>query len=190
MIDTFSLPTHSWKNVGESFLAMYKHQNECLVPRPDFGRRIDLSMYQDPDCLLQTPPTTAPAATHTVPATEPPLPATSAPLPELPPPPPTSSSSPSSSLPAPCEPTVQLQVQVTAPSQVPQSQSVIEISTTATVTIPAVMNGTTAAVELAAATPVPPGGQYKHKQPMCQKPVIRSDGTSDSSSGLCLNKYT
>uniref|UniRef100_A0A672RJU7 Calcineurin-binding protein cabin-1 n=1 Tax=Sinocyclocheilus grahami TaxID=75366 RepID=A0A672RJU7_SINGR len=27
----------TWKSVGESFLAMYKHQNACLVPRPDFG---------------------------------------------------------------------------------------------------------------------------------------------------------
>uniref|UniRef100_A0A3B4CTL0 Calcineurin-binding protein cabin-1 n=1 Tax=Pygocentrus nattereri TaxID=42514 RepID=A0A3B4CTL0_PYGNA len=52
----------TWKSVGESFLAMYKHQNECLVPRPDFGRRIDLSMYKDPDCLLQTPPTTISSA--------------------------------------------------------------------------------------------------------------------------------
>uniref|UniRef100_A0A8B9KC98 Calcineurin binding protein 1 n=1 Tax=Astyanax mexicanus TaxID=7994 RepID=A0A8B9KC98_ASTMX len=42
----------TWKSVGDSFLAMYKHQNECLVPRPDFGRRIDLSMYKDPDCLI------------------------------------------------------------------------------------------------------------------------------------------
>uniref|UniRef100_A0A3B1JKM7 Calcineurin binding protein 1 n=1 Tax=Astyanax mexicanus TaxID=7994 RepID=A0A3B1JKM7_ASTMX len=55
----------TWKSVGDSFLAMYKHQNECLVPRPDFGRRIDLSMYKDPDCLAQTLPTTTTTTTTT-----------------------------------------------------------------------------------------------------------------------------
>uniref|UniRef100_A0A8C2JUE6 Calcineurin-binding protein cabin-1 n=1 Tax=Cyprinus carpio TaxID=7962 RepID=A0A8C2JUE6_CYPCA len=53
----------TWKSVGESFLAMYKHQNACLVPRPDFGRRVDLSMYRDPDCLVQTPSSTPAPAT-------------------------------------------------------------------------------------------------------------------------------
>uniref|UniRef100_A0AAR2KKN4 Calcineurin-binding protein cabin-1 n=1 Tax=Pygocentrus nattereri TaxID=42514 RepID=A0AAR2KKN4_PYGNA len=83
----------TWKSVGESFLAMYKHQNECLVPRPDFGRRIDLSMYKDPDCLLQTPPTTISSAASIAlappppQASEPPQLSTPAPLPELPPPP-------------------------------------------------------------------------------------------------------
>uniref|UniRef100_A0A8B9KDX4 Calcineurin binding protein 1 n=1 Tax=Astyanax mexicanus TaxID=7994 RepID=A0A8B9KDX4_ASTMX len=60
----------TWKSVGDSFLAMYKHQNECLVPRPDFGRRIDLSMYKDPDCLAQTLPTTTTTTTTTMPAAD------------------------------------------------------------------------------------------------------------------------
>uniref|UniRef100_A0AAY5EBL5 Calcineurin binding protein 1 n=1 Tax=Electrophorus electricus TaxID=8005 RepID=A0AAY5EBL5_ELEEL len=66
----------TWKSVGESFLTMYKHQNECLVPRPDFGRRVDLSEYRDLDLLLQAAPTTAPAvvtvAAPAAPAPEPP----------------------------------------------------------------------------------------------------------------------
>uniref|UniRef100_A0AAY5E9C3 Calcineurin-binding protein cabin-1 n=1 Tax=Electrophorus electricus TaxID=8005 RepID=A0AAY5E9C3_ELEEL len=74
----------TWKSVGESFLTMYKHQNECLVPRPDFGRRVDLSEYRDLDLLLQAAPTTAPAvvtvAAPAAPAPEPPQP--SAPLPQ------------------------------------------------------------------------------------------------------------
>uniref|UniRef100_A0A8C2GFY2 Calcineurin binding protein 1 n=1 Tax=Cyprinus carpio TaxID=7962 RepID=A0A8C2GFY2_CYPCA len=53
--DSMKMFSKLWKSVGESFLAMYKHQNACLVPRPDFGRRVDLSMYREPDCLVQTP---------------------------------------------------------------------------------------------------------------------------------------
>uniref|UniRef100_A0A8C7DBQ0 Calcineurin-binding protein cabin-1 n=1 Tax=Oncorhynchus kisutch TaxID=8019 RepID=A0A8C7DBQ0_ONCKI len=41
----------SWKNVGESLLAMYRHQTTCEPPRPSLGRRIDLSQYRDPNCL-------------------------------------------------------------------------------------------------------------------------------------------
>ncbi|XP_072538504.1 calcineurin-binding protein cabin-1 isoform X3 [Salminus brasiliensis] len=149
----------TWKNVGNSFLAMYKHQNECLVPRPDFGRRIDLSMYQDPDCLLQTPPATAaaPAATQSIAlplATEPLQPSTPAPLPELPPPPAPGSSSPSSSLPTPCELLVQPQMQASALGQFPQNH-VMEVGAAATVTTTtAVVNGTSAGV--AGATTAPP----------------------------------
>ncbi|KAL7827387.1 hypothetical protein SRHO_G00331050 [Serrasalmus rhombeus] len=151
----------TWKSVGESFLAMYKHQNECLVPRPDFGRRIDLSMYKDPDCLLQTPPTTISSAASTAlapappQASEPPQLSTPAPLPELPPPPLPGSSSPSSSLPTPCEPLVQLQVQISAPGQLPQSQIIIEVGTAATVTVPAISNGSTAAAVAGVATAPP-----------------------------------
>ncbi|XP_037392107.1 calcineurin-binding protein cabin-1 isoform X3 [Pygocentrus nattereri] len=152
----------TWKSVGESFLAMYKHQNECLVPRPDFGRRIDLSMYKDPDCLLQTPPTTISSAASIAlappppQASEPPQLSTPAPLPELPPPPLPGSSSPSSSLPTPCEPLVQLQVQISAPGQLPQSQIIIEVGTAATVTVPAISIGSTAAAVAGVAT-APPG---------------------------------
>nr|ADK74348.1 calcineurin binding protein 1 [Danio rerio] len=83
----------TWKSVGESFLAMYKHQNACLVPRPDFGRRIDLSMYRDPDCLLQMPisaPVPAAAAAPsdppqpTVPISDPPAPVVLPPAPSSP----------------------------------------------------------------------------------------------------------
>uniref|UniRef100_A0AAR2JIQ6 Calcineurin-binding protein cabin-1 n=1 Tax=Pygocentrus nattereri TaxID=42514 RepID=A0AAR2JIQ6_PYGNA len=98
----------TWKSVGESFLAMYKHQNECLVPRPDFGRRIDLSMYKDPDCLLQTPPTTISSAASIA----------------LAPPPPQASEPP----------------QLSTPSQI-----IIEVGTAATVTVPAISIGSTAA---------------------------------------------
>ncbi|KAI4883149.1 hypothetical protein NFI96_028036, partial [Prochilodus magdalenae] len=149
----------TWKSVGESFLAMYKHQNECLVPRPDFGRRIDLSMYKDPECLVQTPPATIPTAASTAPApaNEAPQPSKPAPLPVLPPPPPPGSSSPSSSLPTPCEPLVQLQVQAIPHGQIPQSQIIIEVGTTATVTVPAISNGSFAVAAVPGVTTAPPG---------------------------------
>uniref|UniRef100_A0A8C1YXG0 Calcineurin-binding protein cabin-1 n=1 Tax=Cyprinus carpio TaxID=7962 RepID=A0A8C1YXG0_CYPCA len=83
----------TWKSVGESFLAMYKHQNACLVPRPDFGRRIDLSMYRDPDCLVQMP-TSTPAPTTA--ASDPPQPPIPVSVPQAPPAP--GPSSPSASL--------------------------------------------------------------------------------------------
>uniref|UniRef100_A0A8C1UIQ5 Calcineurin-binding protein cabin-1 n=1 Tax=Cyprinus carpio TaxID=7962 RepID=A0A8C1UIQ5_CYPCA len=83
----------TWKSVGESFLAMYKHQNACLVPRPDFGRRIDLSMYRDPDCLVQMP-TSTPAPTTA--ASDPPQPPIPVSVPQAPPAP--GPSSPSATL--------------------------------------------------------------------------------------------
>ncbi|XP_066499706.1 calcineurin-binding protein cabin-1 isoform X2 [Hoplias malabaricus] len=145
----------TWKSVGESFLAMYKHQNECLVPRPDFGRRIDLSMYRDPECLIQMCPIAVPVttstATPTAPASEPPQLATPAPLPELPPP---CSSSPSSSLPTPFEPPIQLQT--TGPGLFTNSQSNMDITNVATVTIPATVNGATAVAVPAGASTAPP----------------------------------
>ncbi|XP_049341483.1 calcineurin-binding protein cabin-1 isoform X2 [Astyanax mexicanus] len=158
----------TWKSVGDSFLAMYKHQNECLVPRPDFGRRIDLSMYKDPDCLAQTLPTTTTTTTTTMPAADtlstaplpapdPPQPAqfTPAPLPELPPPPQPGSSSPSSSLPTPCELPVQLQVPVGSLVQFSQNQNIMEIGAAATVTTTvAAVNGTTVAAAASSAPPV------------------------------------
>uniref|UniRef100_A0A3Q1EPA2 Calcineurin-binding protein cabin-1 n=1 Tax=Acanthochromis polyacanthus TaxID=80966 RepID=A0A3Q1EPA2_9TELE len=45
----------SWKHVGESLLAMYRHQTTCEPPRPSLGRRIDLSEYQDPNFLQNLP---------------------------------------------------------------------------------------------------------------------------------------
>uniref|UniRef100_A0A672P9Y6 Calcineurin-binding protein cabin-1 n=1 Tax=Sinocyclocheilus grahami TaxID=75366 RepID=A0A672P9Y6_SINGR len=85
----------TWKSVGESFLAMYKHQNACLVPRPDFGRRIDLSMYRDPDCLVQMPTSTPAPATAASDPPQPPIPVS---VPQAPPAPPPGPSSPSASL--------------------------------------------------------------------------------------------
>uniref|UniRef100_A0A8C2Q1K9 Calcineurin-binding protein cabin-1 n=1 Tax=Cyprinus carpio TaxID=7962 RepID=A0A8C2Q1K9_CYPCA len=85
----------TWKSVGESFLAMYKHQNACLVPRPDFGRRVDLSMYRDPDCLVQTPSSTPAPATVASDPPQTPIPVS---IPQAPPAPPPGPSSPSAIL--------------------------------------------------------------------------------------------
>ncbi|ROI74413.1 Calcineurin-binding protein cabin-1 [Anabarilius grahami] len=132
----------TWKSVGESFLAMYKHQNACLVPRPDFGRRIDLSMYRDLDSLLQMP--TCTPAPPTV-ASDPPQPPMNVSVPQDPPAPPPGPSSPSSSLPPSTELIVQPQAEPIAPGGVPQSQNIIEISTT-TVTTTAANGAEDAAV--------------------------------------------
>lgn len=53
----------SWKHVGESFLAMYRHQTTCEPPRPSLGRRIDLSEYRDPSCLQNLPQPSSPVST-------------------------------------------------------------------------------------------------------------------------------
>ncbi|KAM7018529.1 calcineurin-binding protein cabin-1 isoform 2-T3 [Tautogolabrus adspersus] len=52
----------SWKNVGESLLAMYKHQTTCESPRPSLGRRIDLSEYRDPNSLQNLPQPSSPVS--------------------------------------------------------------------------------------------------------------------------------
>ncbi|XP_042586149.1 calcineurin-binding protein cabin-1 isoform X3 [Cyprinus carpio] len=121
----------TWKSVGESFLAMYKHQNACLVPRPDFGRRVDLSMYRDPDCLVQTPSSTPAPATVASDPPQTPIPVS---IPQAPPAPPPGPSSPSAILPPSSELLVQPLTQPSASAGVPQSQNVIEITTTTTVT--------------------------------------------------------
>ncbi|XP_075071745.1 calcineurin-binding protein cabin-1 isoform X2 [Mixophyes fleayi] len=46
------LPYLTWKCLGESLLAMYRHQTTCEPPRPSLGKRIDLSDYKDPEHLL------------------------------------------------------------------------------------------------------------------------------------------
>ncbi|KAK7146555.1 hypothetical protein R3I93_014110 [Phoxinus phoxinus] len=121
----------TWKSVGESFLAMYKHQNACLVPRPDFGRRIDLSMYRDPECLLQMP-TSTPVATPAAP--DPPQPPMIVIVPQAPPAPPPVPISPISSQPPSTELLIPPHAEAIAHSGVPQSQSIIEISTTTVTT--------------------------------------------------------
>ncbi|XP_029961484.1 calcineurin-binding protein cabin-1 isoform X3 [Salarias fasciatus] len=52
----------SWKHVGESLLAMYKHQTTCEPPRPSLGRRIDLSEYKDPNFLQNLPQPSSPVS--------------------------------------------------------------------------------------------------------------------------------
>ncbi|XP_056102870.1 calcineurin-binding protein cabin-1 isoform X1 [Rhinichthys klamathensis goyatoka] len=156
----------TWKSVGESFLAMYKHQNACLVPRPDFGRRIDLSMYCDPECLLQMPTSTPVAPTPAAP--DPPQPPMIVIVPQAPPAPPPVPSSPVSSQPPSTELLVPPQAEPIAPSGVPQSQSIIEISTTTITTT--VANGaedaalttvTTAALDAALSDKVKKGTKRK-----------------------------
>uniref|UniRef100_A0A3Q3L5W9 Calcineurin-binding protein cabin-1 n=1 Tax=Mastacembelus armatus TaxID=205130 RepID=A0A3Q3L5W9_9TELE len=50
----------SWKHVGESLLAMYKHQTTGEPPRPSLGHRIDLSEYRDPNFLQNLPQPSSP----------------------------------------------------------------------------------------------------------------------------------
>uniref|UniRef100_A0A3B4XPJ4 Calcineurin-binding protein cabin-1 n=1 Tax=Seriola lalandi dorsalis TaxID=1841481 RepID=A0A3B4XPJ4_SERLL len=52
----------SWKHVGESLLAMYRHQTTCEPPRPSLGRRIDLSEYSDPNFLQNLPQPSSPVS--------------------------------------------------------------------------------------------------------------------------------
>uniref|UniRef100_A0A673C952 Calcineurin-binding protein cabin-1 n=1 Tax=Sphaeramia orbicularis TaxID=375764 RepID=A0A673C952_9TELE len=52
-----------WKHVGESLLAMYRHQTTCEPPRPSLGRRIDLSEYRDPNFLQNLPQPSSPVST-------------------------------------------------------------------------------------------------------------------------------
>ncbi|XP_031705421.1 calcineurin-binding protein cabin-1 isoform X4 [Anarrhichthys ocellatus] len=52
----------SWKHVGESLLAMYRHQTTCEPPRPSLGRRIDLSEYRDPNFLQNLPQPSSPVS--------------------------------------------------------------------------------------------------------------------------------
>lgn len=81
-----------WKNVGESLLAMYRHQTTCEPPRPSLGRRIDLSQYRDPNCLRALPPEPCPPVSdiQTIPSSSP-----SSSLPPLPVPEPSALSQPS-----------------------------------------------------------------------------------------------
>uniref|UniRef100_A0A8C7TUB7 Calcineurin-binding protein cabin-1 n=1 Tax=Oncorhynchus mykiss TaxID=8022 RepID=A0A8C7TUB7_ONCMY len=82
----------SWKNAGESLLAMYRHQTTCEPPRPSLGRRIDLSQYRDPNCLQALPPEPCPPVSdiQTIPSSSP-----SSSLPPLPVPEPSALSQPS-----------------------------------------------------------------------------------------------
>ncbi|XP_044131457.1 calcineurin-binding protein cabin-1 isoform X2 [Bufo gargarizans] len=87
---TQPLPFFTWKCLGESLLAMYRHLTTCEPPRPSLGKRIDLTDYKDvtqPDHLPPNPPLTdkvtdtpTPSA-PAVPVTEPTPPAISTPNP-------------------------------------------------------------------------------------------------------------
>lgn len=112
---------------------MYKHQNDCLVPRPDFGRRIDLSMYRDPDSLLQTP-TDAPNS-NAIPVPE--LLSSSNPVaaPEPLPSAPADSIGPNVSLTVPSENLLQAQVQISNSGQMEMDQTAMEVDVTVTAVI-------------------------------------------------------
>ncbi|XP_046727370.1 calcineurin-binding protein cabin-1 isoform X3 [Silurus meridionalis] len=185
----------TWKNVGESLLTMYKHQNECLVPRPDYGRRIDLTMYRDPDCILQTP-SDAPPPVQTAPATESPQSSTSASAPETVPPPPADSSSPSASQSMPPECPLQPHAQSSSNTgQIQVSQSPIEVGTAATTTtavtttattttaVAVFFNGTsttsTAVVASSANTAAPPGVLDSHLNDKAKKVTKRKRTIED-----------
>ncbi|XP_018421411.1 PREDICTED: calcineurin-binding protein cabin-1 [Nanorana parkeri] len=47
------IPFYTWKCLGESLLAMYRHLTTCKPPRPSLGKKVDLSDYKD---ALQPPP--------------------------------------------------------------------------------------------------------------------------------------
>ncbi|XP_056132022.1 calcineurin-binding protein cabin-1 [Lampris incognitus] len=76
----------SWKHVGESFLAMYRHQTTCEPPRPSLGCRIDLLEYRDASCLQNLPKPSSPVSTSqtTMPSSSPTSSLAPAPLPEPP----------------------------------------------------------------------------------------------------------
>ncbi|XP_035292107.1 calcineurin-binding protein cabin-1 isoform X1 [Anguilla anguilla] len=99
----------TWKCLGESLLAMYRHQTTCEPPRPGLGRRIDLSEYRDPARSHAPPQTFTPVSViQTLP-----------------------SSSPSSSLPPASEPPPL--PQPPALVQMPLSQNTVEVTTSAPV---------------------------------------------------------
>ncbi|XP_029998584.1 calcineurin-binding protein cabin-1 isoform X1 [Sphaeramia orbicularis] len=102
----------SWKHVGESLLAMYRHQTTCEPPRPSLGRRIDLSEYRDPNFLQNLPQPSSPVSTCQTTVL---------------------SSSPSSSLPpiTLSEPGLQLQLQPGTQPQIITTQTTVEVTTVA-----------------------------------------------------------
>ncbi|KAM7416326.1 hypothetical protein PAMA_018408 [Pampus argenteus] len=98
----------SWKHVGESLIAMYKHQTTCEPPRPSLGHRIDLSEYRDPNFLQNLPQPSSPVSTVQTTVL---------------------SSSPSSSLPTPALPEPIVLPQPSTQPQITSSQTTVEITT-------------------------------------------------------------
>ncbi|KAJ8401063.1 hypothetical protein AAFF_G00390200 [Aldrovandia affinis] len=95
----------TWKCVGESLLAMYRHQTTCEPPRPGLGRRIDLTEYRDPTRPHTSPQTFTPVSVIQSVAT----------------------SSPSSSLPPASDPPPL--TQPTTLALIAQSQNIVEVTT-------------------------------------------------------------
>ncbi|XP_069071255.1 calcineurin-binding protein cabin-1 isoform X3 [Pleurodeles waltl] len=56
------IPFFTWKCLGESLMAMYRHQTTCEPPRPSLGKQIDLSEYKEPAQHLILPPTSTPVS--------------------------------------------------------------------------------------------------------------------------------
>uniref|UniRef100_A0A671WXN1 Calcineurin-binding protein cabin-1 n=1 Tax=Sparus aurata TaxID=8175 RepID=A0A671WXN1_SPAAU len=100
----------SWKHVGESFLAMYRHQTTCEPPRPSLGRRIDLSEYRDRNFLQNFPQPSSPVSVGQTPVL---------------------SSSPSSSLPPVVLPEPAVLPQPSIQPQITPSHTTVEVTTSA-----------------------------------------------------------
>nr|XP_020763084.1 calcineurin-binding protein cabin-1 [Odocoileus virginianus texanus] len=56
------IPFLTWKCLGESLLATYRHLTTCEPPRPSLGKRVDLSDYQDPGQRPSSPEEAAPVS--------------------------------------------------------------------------------------------------------------------------------
>ncbi|XP_073322581.1 calcineurin-binding protein cabin-1 isoform X6 [Pagrus major] len=100
----------SWKHVGESLLAMYRHQTTCEPPRPSLGRRIDLSEYRDRNFLQNLPQPSSPVSMGQTTVL---------------------SSSPSSSLPPVVLPEPAVLPQPSTQPQITPSQATVEVTTSA-----------------------------------------------------------
>ncbi|XP_028434344.1 calcineurin-binding protein cabin-1 isoform X3 [Perca flavescens] len=107
----------SWKHVGESLLAMYRHQTTCEPPRPSLGRRIDLSEYRDPNFLQNLPQPSSPVSMGQTTVL---------------------SSSPSSSLPPMALPEPAVLPQPSAQPQITPAQNTVEVTTSAPPVVTAV----------------------------------------------------
>ncbi|XP_066546101.1 calcineurin-binding protein cabin-1 isoform X3 [Amia ocellicauda] len=109
------IPYFTWKCLGESLLAMYRHQTTCEPPRPSLGRRIDLSEYRDPSRLQASPHAFAPVSViQTIPSNT----NTSLPITELPP-----------------------LTQPTTLAQIAQNQNVVEVTTSIDSQLNAIQSG-------------------------------------------------
>ncbi|MGH0151442.1 UNVERIFIED_CONTAM: hypothetical protein FKN15_024092 [Acipenser sinensis] len=102
---------YTWKCLGESLLAMYRHQTTCEPPRPSLGKRIDLSEYQDPDRLHTSPLSFTPVSVIQIASSN------------------NSTSLPATELIPTSQPPAQPPAQTTV-LQLAQSQNIVEVTTT------------------------------------------------------------